>query len=101
MLRSERGGLFYFAFGIIFSIFVFANWSSYWTNVWDALTWFPVTVLLIIVGIFYWIGRPKLKKFVCGPAIGIPLLIVIGYGIEPAIRVAGRIDDGTRDARLV
>ena len=101
-LRSPiGGGLVYFAFGIIFSIFVFANWSSYWTSIWTALTWFPVTVLLIIIGLFYWIGRPKPNKFIYGLAIGIPLLIVIGFGIEPAIRVAGRVDDGIRNARLV
>ncbi len=101
LISPIGGGLIYFAFGIIFSIFVVATWSSRWTNVWVALTWFPVTVLLIIIGIFYWVGRPRPKKFIYGPAIGIPLLIVIGFGIEPVIRVAGRVDDGIRDARLV
>jgi hypothetical protein len=34
-------------------------------------------------------------------AAGLPLLVVIGFGIGPAIRVAGRVDDGFRGARLV
>jgi hypothetical protein len=101
LISPVGGGLIYIGFGVIFGIFVVATWSSYWTSVWSALAWFPVTVLLIIIGIFYWIGRPKPKKFIYGLAIGIPLLIVIGFGIEPAIRVAGRVDDGIRDARLV
>jgi hypothetical protein len=57
--------------------------------------------LLIIVGVFYWIGRPKPGKFIYGSAIGIPLLIVVAFGLEPAIRISGRIDDGIREARLV
>jgi hypothetical protein len=101
LISPTGGGLIYFAFGIIFSIFVVATWSSHWTSVWTALTWFPVTVLLIIIGIFYWIGRPIPKKLTYSLVIGVPLLIVIGLGIEPAVRVAGRVDDGIRDARLV
>lgn len=101
LISPTGGGLIYFAFGIIFSIFVVTNWSSHWTSVWTALTWFPVTVLLIIIGIFYWIARPKPKKLTYSLVIGVPLLIVIGLGIEPAIRVTGRVDDGIRDARLV
>jgi len=101
-LRSPiGGGLIYIGFGVIFSIFIFALWSSFWTSIWGAFSWFPVTGLLIVVGLFYWIRRPKPKKLTYSLIIGIPLLIVIGFGIEPAVRVAGRIDDGIRDARLV
>jgi len=95
------GGLIYIGFGMIFSILIFAVWSSYWTSIWNALSWFPVTVFLMITGVFFWIGRLKPKKSIYGLAIGIPLLIVIVFAIEPAIRVAGRVDDGIRDARLV
>jgi hypothetical protein len=101
-LRSPiGGGLIYIGFGVIFSIFIFALWSSFWTSIWGAFSWFPVTGLLIVVGVFYWIGRPKPKKLTYSLIIGIPLLIAIGFGIEPVVRVAGRVDDGIRDARLV
>jgi hypothetical protein len=101
LISPIGGGLIYIGFGIIFSVFIFAISSSYWSSIWAALSWFPVTLLLIIIGAFYWIARPKPDKFIYGLAIGIPLLIVIAFGIEPANRVAGRIDDGIRDARLV
>src|SRR5208282_5559612 len=33
--------------------------------------------------------------------LGLPLLVVLAFGVEPAIRVAGRMDDGNRGLRLV
>lgn len=62
---------------------------------------FSITLPLLLLGAFYWLGRPEPKKLARGLIIGLPLLTLIVCGIEPAIRVAGRIDDGKHDARLV
>jgi hypothetical protein len=56
---------------------------------------------LIILGALYWFGRPRPKKLAYIIAICTPLLIYIGFSVEPAIRVSGRYDDGNREARFV
>lgn len=95
------GGVLYIGIGIIFSFIVIATWNPLKAGLGTALSWFPVTVLLIIVGVLYFFGRPKPKKLAYALAAGLPLLVIIVFGIEPAIRVAGRVDDGYRGARLV
>jgi hypothetical protein len=63
------------------------------------------TFLLIIpfvgIGALYWFGRPQPRKLAASLIIGLPLLILIIFGIEPVIRVSQRIDDGNLQARLV
>jgi hypothetical protein len=63
-------------------------------------------VLLLIVplvgtGLLYWFGRPRPRKLAVSLAIGLPLLTLTVFCIEPAIRVSQRIDDGNVEARLV
>ena len=65
----------------------------------------PVTLLLILpligLGALYWFGRPQPRKVAASLALGLPLLALIVSGIEPALRVSQRLDDGNLQARLV
>jgi hypothetical protein len=60
-----------------------------------------LTVVPALVGLLFLLGRPTPKRAAYAVAIGIPLLIVIGFGAEPVVRVNSRFDDGDRGARLV
>lgn len=95
------GGIVYIGIGIIFSGIILATWNPVKEGLGTALSWFPVTALLVIVGILYFFGRPKPKKLAYALAAGLPFVVVIIFGIKPAIRVAGRVDDGYRGARLI
>jgi hypothetical protein len=65
----------------------------------------PVTLLLSLpligLGALYWYGRPQPRKVAASLALGLPLLTLIVAGIEPALRVSQRLDDGNREAWLV
>jgi hypothetical protein len=75
------------------------------------LAWFfgaltnTVTLFLMLplmgLGALYWYGRPRPRKVAASIAIGLPLLTLIVFGVEPAIRVSQRLDDGNLQARLV
>lgn len=56
---------------------------------------------LLILGFLYWFGEPRPKRRAYIFTVGVPLLIVLGFGIEPAFRVAGRFNDGDFGERLV
>jgi hypothetical protein len=60
-----------------------------------------LTLVPALVGVLFLIGRPTPKRAAYAVAVGVPLLIVIGFGVEPALRVSRRFDDGDRGARLV
>jgi hypothetical protein len=65
----------------------------------------PGTFLLIApligIGLLYWFGRPQPRKIAISLAVGLPILTLIIFGIEPILRVSQRIDDGNLQARLV
>ncbi|MCO6453457.1 MAG: hypothetical protein J5I90_21930 [Caldilineales bacterium] len=62
---------------------------------------FLIIMPLIGLGALYWYGRPQPRKIAAALAVGLPLLTLIIFGAEPAIRVSQRHDDGDRQARLV
>jgi hypothetical protein len=53
------------------------------------------------LAILWWCGRPRPKRWAYRVTWGVPLLVAAVAGAEPAYRVAGRVDDGDRGARLV
>jgi len=65
----------------------------------------PVTLLLSLpligLGALCGYGRPQLRKVAASLALGLPLLALVVSGIEPALRVSQRLDDGNLQARLV
>ena len=74
--------------------------------IWDrayfgALITAMLTLVPTLVGLLFLVGRPTPKRAAYAVAVGIPVLIVIGFGAEPVVRVNYRFDDGDRGARLV
>ena len=62
---------------------------------------FLIITPLIGLGLLYWFGRPQPRQIAISLAIGLPLLTLIIFGIEPILRVSQRLDDGNLQARLV
>jgi hypothetical protein len=62
---------------------------------------FMIGIPLAVLGLLYVFGRPSPRKRAYQIAIGLPVLIYLGSSVEPVIRVAGRQDDGIREARTV
>jgi hypothetical protein len=60
-----------------------------------------LTAVPALLGLLFLAGRPVPKRGAYAVAAGVPLLIVIGFGAEPVIRVNSRFDDGDRGARRV
>lgn len=56
---------------------------------------------LLGIGLLYTVGLVRPRKLAVAVVGGLPLLMATACGIEPAIRVAGRVDDGNREIRLV
>ncbi|MBN2430076.1 MAG: DUF1566 domain-containing protein [Acidobacteria bacterium] len=94
------GAIVYFALSALFSFLVL---RERWERL-DAailLSWLPVTLVPVIAGLLFWFGRPQPRRWAYRTIIGIPLLVVLLAGAEPAWRVAHRVDDGNRSARLI
>jgi len=62
---------------------------------------FLIILPLIGLGLLYWFGHPRPRQIAVSLAIGFPLLTLTIFGIEPALRVSQRLDDGNIQARLV
>ncbi len=60
-----------------------------------------IGVPLGLLGLLYWFGRPTPVRRAQWIVAGVPLLIAVGFAIGPAVRVAGRVDDGIRSARAI
>jgi len=65
------------------------------------LSWLPVTLVPVVAGMLFWFGRPQPQRWAYRLIVGVPLLVVLVAGAEPAWRVAHRVDDGDRGSRLV
>ena len=62
---------------------------------------FLIITPLVLLGVLYWIGRPQPQKLATCLIVGLPLLTVATFGVEPLWRVSRRINDGNLAARLV
>jgi hypothetical protein len=62
---------------------------------------FLLILPLVGLGALYWFGRPQPRKLAVSLAVGLPMLTLFISGIEPALRVSQRFDDGDLQARLV
>jgi len=99
-LRWPRtGGGLYTVFGIAFSYWIFSTRRT--PSLGEILGWLSVTLPLVFIGILFWYGRAAPRRIAFRLSIALPLLVVLATGIEPIIRISGRVDDGRRDARLV
>ena len=59
------------------------------------------SVPFIIMGILYWFSHFKSKKWLYRLSLALPLLTLLVCGIEPIIRVSGRINDGYLGSRKI
>ena len=56
---------------------------------------------LAFIGLLWWFGEPGPKQWAYRILVGAPLLILVGFSVEPVIRISGRIDDGNYGARVI
>ncbi len=99
-LRWPRtGGLLYILFGFLYSYWIFSTRQILSAAV--ILSWLPVTLPIVFLGILYWYGRPTPLRRAYQINIALPLLVVLIFGTEPVIRISGRLGDGNREARLI
>jgi hypothetical protein len=59
------------------------------------------TIPLVLLAALYWFGRPDRRRLAYRLALGLPMLTLLVFCIEPVSRVAGRVNDGNLDARRV
>ena len=99
-LRWPRtGGSLYQLFGIGFCIWILMTRKTLSLGV--ILGWLPVIMPPLLLGVLFWIGRPKPLGLAYRISVLVPLIVAVGFGIEPVTRIAGRIDDGNRDLRII
>lgn len=67
----------------------------------DTVAMLFVIVPMLILGMLYWYGRPQPRRIAYLVAAGLPILTLVACGIEPVVRIAGRVDDGNLQARAV
>lgn len=60
-----------------------------------------ITLPLILLAALYWLGRSYSRRTAASLVVGLSVLTLIVFGVGPAIRVAGRIDDNNFQARLI
>lgn len=100
ILHPKVGGALYFLLGALFTGFIFKErWGN--LNLTIILSWIPVTLLVVALGVLWWFSRLRRSRLVYAIAMGVPLLTAIGFGVEPAWRVSHRIDDGNRGERRI
>ena len=63
----------------------------------NAATFLIITPLFGL-GLLYWFGRPQPRRIAVAMVIGLPMLTLTIFSIEPVLRVSQRIDDGNLQA---
>jgi hypothetical protein len=72
-----------------------------WTLI-NLLSWVPVTLLPVVIGLFDFLGRgQRRRRFHYLVAIGVPFLLGIVLAVEPAYRVSQRTNDGYLGERFI
>ena len=80
---------------------IFALLAVWFFQAFSNAATFLIILPLLGLGLLYWFGRPQPRRIAVAMAIGLPILTLIIFGIEPILRVSQRIDDGNLQARLV
>jgi hypothetical protein len=60
-----------------------------------------IIVPMFLLGVLYWYGRPQPRRRAYWIAVGLPTLTLIVCGVEPVVRIAGRLNDNNVEARVV
>ena len=80
---------------------IFALLAAWFFQAFTNTVMFLLIAPLMGIGALYWFGRPQPRKIALSVAMGLPILTLTIFGIEPVLRVSPRIDDGDLQARLV
>lgn len=99
IVKPKIGGVLYFVAGLVFNFLIFFSGAG--RTLGEIISWMPATLPLLLIGLFFWFGQVSSRRKALTVAVGLPFLVGAVFAVEPAIRVAGRIDDGIRDARVV
>lgn len=96
-LRWPRAGAtLYVLVGVTIGVLILATGAKFGLFLTTVLALVP-----ILVGLPFFFGCPVPKRAAYALSVGLPLLIIIGFGVEPVFRVSTRFDYGDRGARLV
>lgn len=87
------GGMAYSLVGVTLALVLF-GWD-------DAVAVLLIIVPMLVLGILYWYGRPQPRRRAYWVAVGLPVLTLIICGVEPVVRVAGRLNDNNLEARVI
>ncbi len=91
-LRFPRiGGGIYILIVLFFTAWVFRRGSR---SLGAVSSWLPVTAVPVLVGALFLYGRPRPKHLAYLVSVAVPVLIFLGFSIEPAYRVSRRWNDG-------
>jgi hypothetical protein len=94
------GAAIYFSLGAAFSFLIFREmWPDF--KLAAVLSWLPVTLLVVGVGVLWWFSQPRPLRLAYSIFVGIPLLVVLCCGAYPAYKVSTRNTDVSLEARLV
>jgi hypothetical protein len=94
------GAIIFFLFGTIFSLLIFKElWPKFRLEV--VLSWLPVTLLVIGVGVLWWFGKLHPLRLAYYIFLGIPLLVILFFGAYPVYKVSTRRTDVSLEAQLV
>jgi hypothetical protein len=88
------------------TLFVFVGLLIASLIIYDRAEFGPVITTLLtavpaLVGVLFLFGRPQPKPLAYAVSLGFPVLITIGFGVEPVYRISTRFDDGDRTTRLI
>jgi hypothetical protein len=77
----------------------FAIW--FFSGAAEFVLWVTIVGPLVFLGFGYLVGKPEPTRWAYRGVLVLPLLTAFGFGVEPAIRIAGRFDDGFLGARTI
>jgi hypothetical protein len=63
--------------------------------------WLLIIIPFVLLGLVYYFGEPRPRKWAYKLIVALPLLIVMAITVPQGIKVSQRIDDGDLSARLV
>jgi hypothetical protein len=67
----------------------------------DRVAMLFIIMPMVLLGVLYWHGRPQPRRTAYFIALGLPALALLIFGVEPVVRLTGRVDDGNLQSRVV
>ncbi|HID93860.1 MAG TPA: hypothetical protein EYP60_07170 [bacterium (Candidatus Stahlbacteria)] len=111
------GGWLLISLGLVFFVLInVKNFNHPGWSVGTILSWIPTTLFLCVIGMLFLLDAKARRSYKaiylsnCNwftrqfryiLATALPIILAIGFSIEPAVRVASRIDDGNYGERQI